>query len=110
MTKKEKAQREEARKYLRSCLKPGDTIYLIRRNQPGNGLTRSFDLFYIGGGEPCRITVSACEAAGYTYGRKQEAMRTTNDPCGVVHSLAVALFCPTEYDHDKAFCLNYREL
>ena len=72
-----KADKAEAIRALLEDLKlsPGETVHTVIRNVARSGMTRWLDLYVIRDGEPRRITWNACNATGYTYDRKHEALK-----------------------------------
>lgn len=64
-----KAQREQDRReaieYLRSILKPGDTVYTVLRHVSASGMSRRIDIFEIRNDCPICLTYWVSIALGY---------------------------------------------
>lgn len=94
--RKQDTAKAEAIAKLRDWLKPGDTVFTLVRSVSASGMSRTMDLYVIREGEPLRVTWSVCDACGFTYDRKREALKVSG--CGmdmgfhVVYSLSRVLF------------------
>ena len=100
-------ERNEAIEQLKKYVTEGATVYTILRRVSPSGMTRHLDVFVLRENEPYRLTWNVCKALGYSYDRKQEALKIGG--CGmdmgfaVVYDLGLVLF-------KKGNALNHRWL
>ena len=100
-------ERNEAIEQLKKYVTEGATVYTILRRVSPSGMTRHLDVFVLRENEPYRLTWKVCKALGYSYDRKQEALKISG--CGmdmgfaVVYDLGLVLF-------KKGNALNHRWL
>jgi hypothetical protein len=103
----------ESRAWLEGVVKPGDTVYTVVRHVSRSGMSRRIDLYTIKGGEMVYLTGHVACLLGYSRaGGSNHGLTVVG--CGMdmgfhlVYNLAVSLFCPEKYDHDKAYSLTHR--
>jgi len=106
---------------LRKWLKPGSTVYCVMRHVSQSGMQRRIDLYTIlyakmnGKRRPYMQYLSGY-AADLLGTRRSDKGGIVVNGCGMdmgfhlVYELSMALFCPTKYDHDAAYALNYQWL
>ena len=95
MTKYTKEEKQEAREYLMTLLKPGDVVYTVLKHVSRSGMSRVIDLYIMRDNQPVRISrVAAKLLEGYS--EKYEGCKASG--CGMdmgfhlVYNLSYALF------------------
>ena len=76
-------ERIEAKAFLLDVLgiKPGDTLYTQVEHVSKSGMTRWLNVLVIKNNTPVLITRQVCEAAGFTYSLRYEALKI--EGCGM---------------------------
>lgn len=106
-------EKKEATSMLLSIIKPGDTLYTVLRHVSASGMSRAIDVYQIVDNEPRCLTYLVGQVLGYSQDKNHDYALKVNG-CGMdmghhlIYSLSCALYCPDNYDHDKAYSLNHR--
>lgn len=125
------AEKEEALRYLRKILRPGDTVYTILRHVSSSGMSRRIDLYAIRKNQPVYLSGYAGRVLGISRHPSKEGLNVSG--CGMdmgfhlVYELSYALFPKgfipakagqhgrngtpdTELDKDGGYALQHRWL
>lgn len=117
-------QEAEAIVYLRSVLKPGDTVYTVLRHVSRSGMSRGIDFYLIRDSEPLWITSYVGHAIDSPQSEKdwRESRGLRVNGCGMdmgfhcVYSLSRVLFpdgaqgASEHAERDGGYALNHRWL
>ena len=97
MTKKQEQEAEEAAKYLRKILKPGNTVYTVLRHVSQSGMSRHISLVIVSKKDGLRdITWQAARVLGHRRDERDGGLKVSG--CGmdmgfhIVYSLSRRLF------------------